>query len=127
MYRRGISHLFGKKIRYVWIKSRQTWFYSVIDFVAALCVSKNPGRYWSDQKRRQKIISDELYAICVKFRLDSKDGKKRPTDLVTVEVLVKIIEVLPRSKSPKIGGWFVNRKQFKHTENFDFVVHKKVE
>lgn len=125
--RKAISHLNGQKIRCIWVKEKDSWFYSAIDFIGALGGTANPARYWSDVKRRQKIVSDELYANCVKFKLDNKDGKKRPSDMVTVEVLEKICMNLPVPEFTKMYKWLSNFRSKKRSPDFDFVVHQKPE
>lgn len=128
MRRRAISYLHGQKIRCIWVKEKESWFYSAVDFIEALKVSKNSARYWSDIKRRYKIVSDELYANCVKFKLENKDGKKRPSDIVTVEVLEKIcMTILPVLEFKKMHAWLGNFRLSKNDPNFGFVVHKKLE
>ncbi len=128
MRRRAVAYLNGQKIRCIWVKEKDSWFYSVVDFVAALTVSPSPARYWSDIKRRQKIVSDELYANCVKFKLENRDGKKRPSDMVTVQVLEKIcMTILPASEFKKMYAWLGNFRLEKDNPNFGFVVHKKPE
>ena len=66
-----------RTIRRIWYK--ETWYYSVVDVVAALTKSKNPRRYWSDLKRR--VASEgyaQVYANCVHLKMPSQDGKEYP-------------------------------------------------
>ena len=125
MYRRGRAIFRGQPIRCVWIKEKECWFYSPIDFVKILSGSSNPRRYWCDLKRRQKIISDELYANCVQFRLDSKNGKRRQSNMVTVEVLEKIGIVLKLQGDRNFQGWIGNHKRYKKDKDLNHV-HRKI-
>ncbi len=124
--RKAISHLKGQEIRCVWIKEKNAWFYSAVDFIKALNISSDPGRYWADLKRRKKI-SDELLVTCEEFKLEGKDGKKRPSDMVTVEVLEKICMTLPPLEFKKMHKWLGNFRLSKNDPNFGFVVHIKEE
>ncbi len=127
MRRRAVSYLGGQHIRCIWVKEKDSWFYSVVDFIKALSVSSDPGRYWADFKRRKKI-PDELLASCEEFKLEGKDGKKRPSDMVTVEILEKIcMTILPVSEFKKMHAWLGNFRLSKNDPNFGFVVHKKLE
>jgi len=46
----------------------ETW-YSAIDIVGILSDASNPGRYWSDMKRRLDQEGSDLYANIVKLKL----------------------------------------------------------
>lgn len=125
MYRRGKVIFRNQSIRCVWVTEKAAWFYSPIDFVKACKETRNPGRYWSDQKRRKKIISNELYANCVKLRLDSKDGKKMPTDMVTPLILEKIGLCVGLAGNHNFNLW-INHLKIWSTVKDSWITHRKM-
>ena len=65
-------------VRRMWHDGR--WFYSIIDVIAILApISRNPGRYWSDMKRRLHDNEGfiEVYAQCVKLPSVLKNSSNR--------------------------------------------------
>ena len=74
------------------------WFYSIIDVVAVLVpTSKNPGRYWSDMKRRLHDNDGfaEIYAEIMQFKFPASDGKSYETDCLPIKDLVQFIQHIP--------------------------------
>ena len=66
------------KIRKLW--GDNSWWFSVVDIVAALTGSDNPRDYWYKMKIREKDEAGvELSTICRQFKLTAPDGKKRET------------------------------------------------
>lgn len=126
MYRRGKTIFRSQPIRCIWIKEKECWFYSPIDFVKILKGSSNPSRYWWDIKHDKKIIQDELYGSSVKFRLDSKDGKRRPSDVVTADLLEKIGLSLDLAGDRNFRGWIANLKTWSTVKD-SWITHRRIE
>jgi hypothetical protein len=62
------------KIRRVYDENEETWFFSVIDVVAALSDSDNPRDYWFKMKVRVKGEDGiELSTICRQLKLEVQD------------------------------------------------------
>ena len=75
------------KIRRVYNEKSETWYFSVIDVVAALTDSVNPRDYWFKMKVRVKTEDGfELSTICRQLKMKAPDGKMRETDCANVEV-----------------------------------------
>jgi DNA-damage-inducible protein D len=67
-------------IRRFFDENEETWYFSVIDVVAALTDSVNPRDYWFKMKNRVKSEDGfELSTICRQLKLASADGKKYAT------------------------------------------------
>jgi hypothetical protein len=84
------------------------WFYSVIDAVAVLAPgSSNPGRYWSDLKRKIKEEEGygQLYDVIVKLDFLAPDGKMRPTDCADMATLLRIIQSINSPKAEPFKQW----------------------
>jgi DNA-damage-inducible protein D len=93
-------------IRRVFAEKEETWYFSVVDVVAALMDSVNPRDYWFKMKIRVKTEDGfELSTICRQFKLKAPDGKKRETDCANVEGLFRIIQSIPSPKAEPFKQW----------------------
>ena len=101
----------AQQIRRTW--HNETWYYSVIDVIAALTDSSIPSRYWNDVKRRVEKESgnSELYAKCVKLKFDAADGKNRATDCANTETMLRIIMSIPSPKAEPFKQWLAETGQ----------------
>ncbi len=73
-------------IRRHYDEASETWYFSVVDVVAALTESVNPRDYWFKMKIRVKTEDGfELSTICRQLKLVSADGKKYMTDCANAE------------------------------------------
>jgi prophage antirepressor-like protein len=94
------------KIRRLYDEQKGTWYFSVIDIVAALTDSANPRDYWFRMKTRVKTEDGfELSTICRQLKLVSSDGKKYATDCANVEGLFRIIQSIPSPKAEPFKQW----------------------
>ena len=65
-------------IRRHYDEASETWYFSVIDVVAALTDSANPRDYWFKMKTRVKTEDGfELSTICRQFKLFAADSNAR--------------------------------------------------
>ncbi len=95
-------------IRRVWYQD--TWYFSVIDVIAALTDSKNPRRYWSDLKRKLETEGySELYENIVQLKLASTTDKKQyVTDTANTNTLLRIIQTIPSPKAEPLKRWLAD-------------------
>lgn len=95
------------KIRRIYDKKSDTWFFSVVDVVGALTDSTNPRRYWSDLKKQiaEQEGFSELYEKIVQLKLKAPDGKMRETDCANTESLFRIIQSIPSPKAEPFKLW----------------------
>jgi hypothetical protein len=66
------------KIRRVYDEATETWFFSVIDVVAALIGQPDYNRaktYWTTLKNRLKNEGSEVVTKCDQLKLMAQDGK----------------------------------------------------
>ncbi|MDR1708514.1 MAG: hypothetical protein LBS70_02210 [Candidatus Accumulibacter sp.] len=94
-----------KSVRSHWDTEKETWFFSVVDVVAALTGSDNPRRYWSDLKRKLKTEGSQLYEKIVQLKMPSPDGKNYRTDVATTEQLLRLIQTIPSPKAEPFKLW----------------------
>jgi hypothetical protein len=78
--------------------------FSVVDVVGAVTGAANPRRYWSDVKRRMK--NGGLKGVRVaRFKLRTKDGRFRETDIADSKNLARIISALPGRRGDGVKEW----------------------
>src|SRR3989338_11448699 len=96
----------GKKIRRHWDNEKELWYFSVVDMIQALTDSDKPRDYWYRMKQREKESSGvELSTLCRQLKLESFDGKKYLTDVVTTENAFRIIQSIPSPKAEPFKRW----------------------
>jgi len=95
-------------IRKHYDEAKETWYFSVIDIVAALTDQKDFERaktYWTTLKNRLKKEGSEVVTNCDRLKMKARDGKMRLTDVATVEILFRIIQSVPSKKAEPIKLW----------------------
>jgi len=96
------------KIRRIYDETTETWFFSVIDIVAALIDQydfKKAQSYWTTLKNRFKKEGSEIVTKCDKLKLQSADGKFYKTDVANVETILRLIQSIPSKKAEPIKLW----------------------
>ncbi|EKE18465.1 MAG: hypothetical protein ACD_9C00327G0001 [uncultured bacterium] len=96
------------KIRRHFDEKTETWFFSVIDVVAALIDQKNFKKaksYWTTLKNRLKDEGSELVTNCDQLKMLAQDGKMRETDVANVETILRLIQSVPSKKAEPIKLW----------------------
>jgi hypothetical protein len=96
------------KIRRQYDEKTETWYFSVIDIVAALTEQpdfKKAKSYWTTLKGRLKQEGSELVTKCDQLKLRSADGKFYKTDVANVETVLRLIQSVPSSKAEPIKLW----------------------
>lgn len=101
----GIKLFESKKIRTHWDEAEEKWYFSVIDVVEILTESSVPKRYWSDLKKKLITEGSQAYEKIVRLKLIAEDGKKRETDTVDTETLLRIIQSIPSPKAEPFKQW----------------------
>ena len=96
----------GKQIRRIWDDTKEKWYFSVVDVIAALTESQNPTVYWRVFKKR--LIDEggnETVTKCNGFKLLAADGKMRLTDMADTEVMFRIIQSIPSPNAEPFKLW----------------------
>src|SRR3990167_1305154 len=94
------------KIRRFYDEPNESWYFSIIDVIAALTDSINPRDYWFKMKTRVKTEDGfELSTICRQLKLQASDGKMRETDCSDVRGLLRIIQSIPSPKAEPFKQW----------------------
>jgi len=96
------------KIRRYYDEKTETWFFSVIDVVAALTEQNDYNRaktYWTTLKNRLKNEGSEVVTKCDQLKMVAQDGKLRETDVANSETLLRLIQSVPSPKAEPIKLW----------------------
>ena len=76
--------------------------FSIVDVVAVLTDSLDPGAYWRKLKERLRKEGNETVTNCHGLKLKARDGKYRMTDVVDIEGMFRIIESIPSKNAEPI-------------------------
>ncbi|QWQ39024.1 phage antirepressor protein [Gemella sp. zg-570] len=96
----------GNKIRSIWDRDKEDWYFSIIDVVAVLTESKDAGAYWRKLKQRLKEEASEVVTNCHALKLKShKDGKMYKTDVADMQGIFRIIQSIPSPKAEPFKMW----------------------
>lgn len=96
------------KIRRQYDEKTETWFFSVIDIIAALTnqVEYNKAKtYWTTLKNRLKNEGSEVVTKCDRLKMLAQDGKMRETDVANPETIFRLIQSVPSPKAEPIKLW----------------------
>ena len=78
-----------KKVKAKWVQDEEKWYFSIIDVIAVLTESIDPGAYWRKLKERLKAEGNETVTNCNALKLPDPDGKMRLTDVADTEQLLR--------------------------------------
>jgi hypothetical protein len=95
----------GKKIRRIWDKKNDLWYFSVIDVVDVLTGSVDAGAYWRKLKQRLKEEESEIVTKCHELKFMAKDGKYYKSDAADTEVMFRLIQSIPSPKAEPFKLW----------------------
>ena len=95
-------------IRRHYDEETETWYFSVVDIIAALIEQPDHQRarkYWNKLKERLKKEGSESVTNCHRLKLTAADGKKYLTDVASPETLLRLIQSVPSHKAEPIKLW----------------------
>lgn len=96
------------KIRRHYDEKTETWFFSVIDIVAALTDQKDfqlARNYWKVLKHRLIREGSQVVTNCNRSKLSAEDGRMRKTDVANVETILRLVQSIPSKKAEPIKIW----------------------
>ncbi len=108
-----------QKIRRVWDEKKETWYFSVIDIISALVVSKDPRKYWNKLAQRLREEGSEVVTKCHQLKMEAPDGKMRLTDVADTETILRLIQSIPSPKAEPLKIWLakVGYERIEETED----------
>lgn len=95
-------------VRHEWDAEREEWLFSVVDVVAVLTEQPEydaARKYWKVLKGRLKEEGSELVTNCYQLKMTAKDGKKRLTDVMTTEQVLRLVQSIPSKKAEPFKLW----------------------
>ena len=98
----------GWRVRSVWDDVREEWWFSVVDVVGVLTEQLDvlkTRKYWNKLKQRLKEEGSELVTNCHQLKMLAGDGKKRLTDVMTVEQVLRLVQFIPSKKAEPFKVW----------------------
>lgn len=88
----------GRDIRCATDENLGEFYYSVVDVIDTLGVSKDPRNYWKVLKNRLNKRQNKLVTECNQCKLKSSDGKYYLTDVASSSTLLEIIDIICHPK-----------------------------
>lgn len=96
---------FDDKIRKVWHRQKEEWYFSVIDVIEFLTESSDAKQYLKKMRSRDKELNSSWGTICTLTPLIASDGKKYRTTTATMEGILRIIQSIPSKKAEPFKVW----------------------
>ncbi|MBL0128797.1 MAG: hypothetical protein IPP83_15375 [Flavobacteriales bacterium] len=96
------------QIRRLYDDATETWWFSVIDIVAALTEQPDhqaARNYWKVLKHRLAQEGSQLVTDCNRLKLPAEDGKMRETDVAKAQTLLRLVQSVPSPKAEPIKLW----------------------
>lgn len=123
----------GRQVRSVWDDLREEWYFSVVDVIGVLTEQDDTRKatfYWSKLKERLKDEgADELLTNCQQLKLSARDGKKRLTDVMNTEQLLRLVQSVPSKKAEPFKLWLakVGRERINETIDPELAMNRAME
>jgi len=105
MQEKSLAVFESKKIRRYYDAQTETWYFSVIDVVEALTVSKNPTDYLKKLRKRDIELGAYLGTNCPQVEMVTETGKKRKTLGGSVQQILRLVQSIPSPKAEPFKQW----------------------
>ncbi|MFN5868316.1 MAG: Bro-N domain-containing protein [Akkermansiaceae bacterium] len=114
-----ISLFEEKQVRRAWNAQQEKWMFAIVDVIAILTGSVDPGAYWRKLKERLKKEGNETVTNCHGLKMTAADGKQRMTDVADTEQLLRLIQSIPSPKAEPFKLWLaqVGYERLEEIEN----------
>ena len=121
-----------KKVRALWDKESEEWYFSVVDVVGTLTEQidyEKARKYWNKLKQRLKEEGSQLVTNCHQLKMTAQDGKKRMTDVANTEQLLRIIQSIPSKKAEPFKMWLaqVGRERIEEVIDPELTIERALE
>lgn len=95
----------SQHVRSVWDDEQEEWYFSVVDVCRVLTDSRDAQAYWRKLKQRLREEGNETVTNCHTLKMVAVDGKRRLTDVATIEQMFRIIQSIPSPKAEPFKQW----------------------
>jgi hypothetical protein len=115
-----------KHVRRSWDASVQKWYFAIVDVIAVLTGSVDPGAYWRKLKERLKAEGNQTVTTCHGLKMTAADGKQRMTDVADSQQLLRLIQSIPSPKAEPFKLWLaqVGYERLEEIENPELAAHR---
>lgn len=93
-----------RKVRTLWDKETEEWYFSVVDVVAVLTDSVNPTDYIKKMRKRDPLLAQGWGQLVTPLAVDTAGGKQK-TNFSTMEGILRIIQSVPSPKAEPFKLW----------------------
>ena len=93
------------KIRRVYDKNQEQWYFSIVDIIAVLTESSNPTDYLKKLRKRDEILGSYLGTNCPQVDMMTETGKNRTTLAGNIEQILRIVQSIPSKKAEPLKLW----------------------
>ena len=98
-----------REVRAVWNDTDKKWYFSIPDILGVLNdeddYSKNRN-YWKYLKAKLRKEGNEVVSVTNQLKLLAPDGKRRLTDVLDNNGVIKLAQSMPNTKSARFIQWF---------------------
>lgn len=98
-----------REVRAIWDEQNSKWWFSVLDIVAVLTDQDDYTKtrnYWKYLKAKLKKENSEVVSATTQLKLLAPDGKKRLSDVLDYNGIVKLGKQFPSKKANRFIEWF---------------------
>jgi len=107
-----------KQVRRAWNSDEEKWYFAIVDVLAILTESVDPGAYWRKLKERLKNEGNQTVTNCHALKMTAADGRQRLTDVADTEQLLRLIQSVPSPKAEPFKLWLA-RVGFERLEEIE--------
>lgn len=100
-----------REVRAIWDETNSKWWFSVLDIVAVLNEQNDYEKtrnYWKYLKSKLKKEGNELGSVTTQMKLIAPDGKRRLTNVMDYDQIIKLGKHFPSIKANRFIEWFTN-------------------
>lgn len=98
-----------REVRAVWNEEQAKWFFSVLDIIGAIRKEDNYEKcrnYWKYLKAKLKKENSEVVSATTQLKLTAPDGKKRISDALDSDGIIKLASEFPSKVGSEFISWF---------------------
>ena len=98
-----------REVRAIWDDENSKWWFSVLDVVGVLNQQEDYEKnrnYWKYLKTKLKKENNEVVSVTNQLKMVAPDGKKRLTDVLDSEGVIRLAKSFPNNRAAKFLDWF---------------------
>jgi len=95
----------GHNIRRIYDEESETWFFSIVDIIAALTNSVNPTDYLKKLRKRDVLLGEYIGTNCPQVEMPGVSGKKRKTLSGNTQHILRIVQSITSPKAEPFKIW----------------------